>query len=107
MTCTITFDDSVRSYIDVATQAMIQWKNDGGVIKKEIILPNNNLVYSSVLPLSFMTLSHAGQYECEGIVALANGNEFVSNSTNISASDEVIIISMSTLFCSLLIHSYM
>ena len=68
LSCIVSYPTNIQNYIDVPTQAKIQWiKDDGNIIDDDNVEPINNM-YISNMTLSNINASNGGIYNCTAVV---------------------------------------
>ena len=92
LSCIISYPTNIQSYIDVPTQAMVQWMKDGNIIDNDSVEPNNDM-YTSNMTLSNINASNAGIYNCSAVVGSNGTGEYIVNSSEVNVVETITIIS--------------
>ena len=89
--CIISYPTSIQSFIDVPTQAMVQWIKDGDIINDGTVEPNDD-IYASILILSNADPSNTGMYNCKAVVGSNTGSVYIMNSNEVNAVESITIM---------------
>ena len=92
LSCILSYPTNIQYYIDVPTQAMIQWIKDGRVIDNEPIASD---IYTSNITLSNVNASNAGVYDCKAVIGNNYHDEYIHvvSSSIVVTSIDISVIS--------------
>ena len=89
LSCIVSYPTNIQNYIDVPTQAKIQWIKDGNVIDNDVD-PNDG-IYTSILSQSNINTSNRGMYRCT--VVIGSNGEYIVNSSEVNVAENITVIS--------------
>ena len=99
LSCIVSYPPNIWYYIDVPTQAMIQWTKNGSIINDDSVEPTNN-IYVSNMTLSSISASDAGTYNCTAVIG--SNDSYVMSSNIVTASFDLSLTSKQIIFHSTL-----